>query len=147
MLAARPIRVDRRDLQTPVAGRIRGQLQHQLQRIERTAQVHHRRHRTEVGRDGAQRRLQHRQIDRLVVAVGGGQLPRVAHRGGKRPHRGAHELLDGGHRADGRGLLAVVGHGGMRQRRESGREAIERGRIATRLDHALGQPGHQPPGA
>ena len=145
--AADPARVYRRDVQGPVAARIRGQLQNQLQRIERAAQVHHRRDRAQVGRDGAQRRLQHREIDRLVVAVGGGQLPRVAHRGGKRPHRGAHELLDGGHRADGRGLLAVIGHGGVRQRREGGREPIQRGRIATRLDHALGQPGHQPPGA
>ena len=70
--------IGRPHVQRPQRVGIRRQLQLQLQLGEPVAQRHGRRDRAQVGRDHAQRGLEHRQVDRVGVAVGGAQHLRLA---------------------------------------------------------------------
>ena len=127
----------------PAVGR---QLEPQLQRRERVAQAHHGRDHAQVGRDGAQQRLQHRQVDSESVHVRSGSS------WGSRTAAASARMLESTNPA----TASSAGTGGSRellaastttrgQRREGGREPAQVGHRVAAEHGALDDPRDQPP--
>ena len=137
--------IGRPDVQRPQRVGIRRQLELQLQLRESVAQRHGRRDRAQVGRDHAQRGLEHRQVDRVGVAVGRAQHLGLADGGGQRPQRGADELVQRGLRGQRLRLVEGLQQRRVGQRRERRREARQVRRLAAVVRDTLHQPRRQPP--
>ena len=95
-------------MERPAGVRVGRRLEPEAERLERVVQPHERRSQAEVGRDRAQERLEHPEVDDVGVRLGRPHDLRVAHRRRQRARRGVDEPGDGVGRRLGGDLALLV---------------------------------------
>ena len=139
-------RIGRIGVQRPAGVRVGRRLEAEAERLERVVEPDERRSQAEVGRDGAEERLEHPEVDDVGVRLGRSHDARVAHRRRQRPGRGVDEPSHGvGGRLGGDLALLVADEDRVAGGRECGCEPPQVGDGAAAEDRLLDDPRHQPP--